>query len=170
MARGGRAGAPRGVPLLIGGAAEPAIERTVRWGAGWTAGASAPDEVRTFAQRLGAAWSAARRSGRPRIVALAYFGLGPLAHTGIDGYIRPYYAYLNALVGAPRDRELAGTRVGARSGPVDPVDAIASTVAGSAAAVRDTAAEYAAAGVDYLVLCPVLAELQQIDRLARAVL
>jgi alkanesulfonate monooxygenase SsuD/methylene tetrahydromethanopterin reductase-like flavin-dependent oxidoreductase (luciferase family) len=156
-----------GVPLLIGGASERALERAVRWGAGWTAGGSGAEEVAAAAARLAHAWTAAGRPGRPRVVALAYFAMGAAGRAGIDAYLRPYYAYLRTLGGAARERELAGTRGGAAA--ADPVDAIAAAVAAGPEAVRETVAAYAEAGADDLVLCPVAAGLDQLDALAAAI-
>ncbi|HKX25414.1 MAG TPA: LLM class flavin-dependent oxidoreductase, partial [Actinomycetota bacterium] len=63
------------VPILIGGTADPVIDRVVRWGIGWTAGGSAPEQVGPFAARVREAWKEAGREGEPRIVALSHFSI-----------------------------------------------------------------------------------------------
>lgn len=64
------------VPVLIGGTSDAAVRRVVEFGVGWTAGGMPPDGVADMVQRVRAAWDDAGRQGRPRIVALGYFGLG----------------------------------------------------------------------------------------------
>lgn len=64
------------IPLLIGGTSDRAMERVAEHGIGWTAGGLPPEAVCERAERARKAWSEAGRSGEPRIVALAYFGLG----------------------------------------------------------------------------------------------
>jgi alkanesulfonate monooxygenase SsuD/methylene tetrahydromethanopterin reductase-like flavin-dependent oxidoreductase (luciferase family) len=158
---------PGGIPILVGGASERALGRAARWGAGWTAGGSGPDEVADGGRRLRSAWAAAGRAGRPRVVALAYYALGREGAAGLDAYLRRYYAYLGALTGTARDRELAGTSAGATT---DPVAALVDAVPRDAGAIRALAAAYEAAGADDLVLCPVSADAGQLEGLAGAIL
>ena len=135
------------VPLLIGGSSARSIERTVRWGVGWTAGGSPPEQVGPVAERVRAAWQASGREGSPRIVALAYFALGDEPERGIDAYIRDYYAYL---------------------GPY--VDALAQGVPRTPEAVRGVRGAFEDVGVDELIFDPTIAEVSQVDLLADAVL
>lgn len=135
------------VPILIGGTADVVRDRVVRWGAGWTAGGSAPDQVGPFAERVRKAWADGGRDGSPRIVALSYFSLGDDAVESSRASLLDYYAFLGEWAekiadGAPRTIE----------------------------DVRDTARRFEKAGVDELIFDPTVADLDQVDRLADAVL
>ena len=135
------------VPILIGGTADAVIDRVVRWGAGWTAGGSAPDQVAPFAERVRAAWRDAGREDRPRIVALSYFSLGDEVVDASKAYLLDYYAYLGEWAQGIAD----GT-------PRSPED------------VRTTASRFEEAGVDELIFDPTVADLEQVDRLADVML
>jgi alkanesulfonate monooxygenase SsuD/methylene tetrahydromethanopterin reductase-like flavin-dependent oxidoreductase (luciferase family) len=135
------------VPILIGGTADAVIDRMVRWGAGWTAGGSAPEQVAPFAERVRAAWKDAGREGQPRIVALSYFSLGDEVVDDSKAYLLDYYAYLGEWAqgiadGTPRSSE----------------------------DVRTTVSRFEEAGVDELIFDPTVADLEQVDRLADLVL
>ena len=133
-----------GIPLLIGGMSPQAIERTVRWGIGWTAGGSGPDRVGPFAEQVRTAWREAAKPGAPRIVALAYFGLGERAEERVGEYLTGYYG------------EWASQMIPAV--PKDPD------------AVRETVKRFEDLGVDELILDPCIGEVEQVDLLAEAVL
>lgn len=60
------------VPVLIGGMSDKAVDRTVKWGVGWTVGGRAPDQAGPFADRVRKAWNEAGKEGAPRIVGLSY--------------------------------------------------------------------------------------------------
>lgn len=146
----GKASVPhpgRRIPVLIGGSTDKAVERTVRWGAGWTAGGSGPDATRAMAQKVRAAWSDAGRDGSPRIVALSYFALGPRAEEGPRASLGDYYAFLPEWV-----------------------DAIVQSAPASPDALRSVVAAYEDAGADDLLLFPTIAEIEQIDLAADVVL
>lgn len=134
-----------GVPLLIGGASDVAVERTVRHGIGWTAGGSAPDQVGPFAERVREAWKEAGREGKPKIVALSYFGLGD-SEDASRRYLEDYYRF---------------TGMGSQ---------IADWAPRTEAAVKETLQRFQDIGVDELVFDPTVAELEQVDLLAKAVL
>lgn len=135
------------VPILIGGTADAAIERVVRWGAGWTAGGGAAQQVGPLAERVRRAWKDAGREGEPRIAALSYFSLGEDTVERSKANLLDYYGFLG-------DR---ATRM-AEGIPRTPDD------------LRTTVRRFEDAGVDELVLDPTVAELEQVDRLAEAVL
>ncbi|MGH2722851.1 MAG: LLM class flavin-dependent oxidoreductase [Actinomycetota bacterium] len=135
------------VPILMGGTADAVIDRVVRWGAGWTAGGSGPDQVAPFAERVRAAWKEAGREGRPRFVALNYFSLGDEIVDDSKAYLLDYYAYLGQWAQGIAD----GT-------PRSPED------------VRTTVSRFEEAGVDELIFDPTVADLEQVDRLADLVL
>lgn len=135
------------VPILMGGTADAVIDRVVRWGAGWTAGGSGPDQVAPFAERVRAAWKDAGREGQPRIVALTYFSLGEEVVDDSKAYLLDYYAYLGEWAQGIAD----GT-------PRSPED------------VRTTVSRFEESGVDELIFDPTVADLEQVDRLADLVL
>lgn len=135
-----------GVPLLFGGMSDEAIRRTVRWGAGWTAGAAGLAVVAPFAERVRHAWREAGKEGKPRLVCLAYFGLGPGASEGIESYLRRYYdpgPYVEQVI---------------RNTPSTP------------AALRDVATGYRDAGFDEMIFNPTIASLDQVNMLADTLL
>lgn len=152
IADGTRPPSPRpvqqpGVPLLIGGTTDATLRRVVDHGVGWTAGGMPPDAVRDFAVRVRKAWADAGRDGQPRIVALAYFGLGDTEQESRDN-VADYYA--------PMGEETAGW--------------IADNVLRSADALAGAVAGFADAGVDELILDASVSDPDQVDLLADAVL
>lgn len=135
------------VPILIGGTADPVVERVVRWGAGWTAGGAAAEAVSPFAERVRAAWREAGRDGEPRIVALSYYAIGQGTEEASRANLRDYYEFLGEWAdgiadGAPRGEQ----------------------------AVKETVKRFEAAGVDELMFDPTVADLGEVDLLADAVL
>lgn len=137
----------RAVPMLIGGGADVTPARVARWGIGFTAGGAPPEYVAPIVERVHKAWDEAGREGKPKIVALAYFALGPDAEAGAQRYLLDYYAsfaeWAQTIVdGTPKTPE----------------------------AVKELAAKFEDAGVDELILDPTIASLDQLDRLAEAVL
>jgi len=133
------------VSVLIGGSAEAAIARTVRYGDGWTTGGGGPAAAEPMIGKIRAAWSAAGREGEPRIAALAYFGLGD--DTASRASLGRYYGFLGQWV-----------------------DAIVESAVRTPQAIRELVAGYAAVGVTELVLDPTIAALDQVDRLADVLL
>ncbi|HEX5948805.1 MAG TPA: LLM class flavin-dependent oxidoreductase, partial [Actinomycetota bacterium] len=131
------------VPILIGGTADVVLDRVVRWGAGWTAGGSGPDQVGPFADRVRKAWADAGRDGSPRIVALSYFSLGDDAVESSRASLLDYYAFLGEWA-----------------------EQIADGASRTIEDVRDTARRFEEAGVDELIFDPTVADLDQVDRLA----
>jgi alkanesulfonate monooxygenase SsuD/methylene tetrahydromethanopterin reductase-like flavin-dependent oxidoreductase (luciferase family) len=135
-----------GVPLLIGGATDASIRRTVEFGTGWTAGGMPPDAVGPVAEKVQAEWSKAGRDGRARIVALTYFSLGDTLEES-RSYLLDYYGPM----GSETAEMIAGSALRSPESISAAVDA------------------YAAAGVDELVLDPTVARLDQVDLLAEVV-
>jgi len=136
-----------GVPLLIGGTNERVIDRTVRFGVGWTAGGAAAHQVVPFVGKVREAWTKASRPGRPYTVALSYFSLGSGTDEASKRYLKDYYRFLGDMAeqiadGPPRTSE----------------------------ALRDTVRGFEERGLDELVFDPTVADLEQIDLLAKAVL
>jgi alkanesulfonate monooxygenase SsuD/methylene tetrahydromethanopterin reductase-like flavin-dependent oxidoreductase (luciferase family) len=137
------AGAPR---LIVGGHADAAYARAARFGDGWIAAGSGPDQAREGTEKARAAWREAGREGEPHIMALAYFSLGDRAEQDVRDNLMDYYAWLG--------------------------EDIAKMIGDSAAQDADTVAQYVAAyedlGCDELVFCPSSADAQQVDLLADA--
>ena len=135
------------VPILFGGTSEKTIERVVTWGAGWTAGGSQPAQSGPFADGIRSAWSAAGRTGEPRLAALTYFSLGEDAEEASVRYLLDYYGFLGDFA----------TR-------------IAESAHRSVSRVRDAAKAFEDAGFTELYFDPTVGRLDQVDRLAEAVL
>jgi len=133
------------VPVLVGGTTDAAVRRTVRYGVGWTAGGAAPAMVAPMIERIRAAWQDAGREGEPRFAALVYFGLGDEAQSRAS--LRRYYSFLT-----------------------DWVDAVVESAVRSPEAAKETARAFAAVGVTEVVFMPTVASVDEVDRLADAVL
>jgi alkanesulfonate monooxygenase SsuD/methylene tetrahydromethanopterin reductase-like flavin-dependent oxidoreductase (luciferase family) len=137
------AAAPR---LILGGHAPASYARAARFGDGWIAAGSGPDQAREGAERARAAWRDAGREGEPHIMALAYFSLGDRADEDLRENLMDYYAWLG--------------------------EDIAKMIAGAAAKDPDAVAEYVSTyadlGCDELVFCPSSADPAQVDLLADA--
>jgi alkanesulfonate monooxygenase SsuD/methylene tetrahydromethanopterin reductase-like flavin-dependent oxidoreductase (luciferase family) len=135
------------VPLIIGGASDAAIRRTVQYGVGWTAGGAPPEQVAGMAAKVRQAWAESDREGSPRILALAYFSIGDDVEDASYAYLRHYYGFLGEWV-----------------------ERIAGSALRGADAITAALQRYEDAGVDELILDPTVAELSQVKRLAEIVL
>jgi hypothetical protein len=100
-----------------------------------------------FAEGIRRAWSAAGRSGEPRLAALTYFSLGDEAEEASRRYLLDYYR----LIG-------------------DFASQIAESAHRSVSQVRDAVKGFEDAGFTEFYFDPTAATLDQIDRLADAVL
>jgi alkanesulfonate monooxygenase SsuD/methylene tetrahydromethanopterin reductase-like flavin-dependent oxidoreductase (luciferase family) len=138
------AGSPR---LVLGGHADASFARAARFGDGWIAGGSGPDQYREGAEKAKAAWAAAGREGAPHLMALAYFALGEDAEGAARGYLGDYYAWLG--------EDVAGMIVAGAAKDAD--------------AVREHVSAYEGAGCAELVFCPSSNDAAQVDLLADAV-
>jgi len=136
-------GAPR---LVIGGGVDASYARAARFGEGWIAGGSPPDQYAEAAAKVRAAWSEAGREGEPRLMGLAYFSLGDNAEADANAYLTDYYAWLGD--------ETAGY--------------IAGSAAKDAETVQQYVAAFAAAGCGELIICPSSNDPDQVDLLADA--
>lgn len=132
-----------GPPLLVGGRSPSTFRRAAERGIGWTVAISSPEQVRMGTAALGEAWADAGRPGKPRVVALTYFGLGPAAAAVTPRYLRDYYEFL---------------------GPI--ADIVATTAPTDEPGVQAAIAAYAEAGADELVFIPTIADGDQLDLLA----
>ena len=72
-------GPPR---LIVGGHADASFARAARFGDGWIAASSGPEQFAVGADKAKAAWAEAGRDDEPRLIALAYFSLGDRADGG----------------------------------------------------------------------------------------
>jgi len=137
------AAAPR---LVVGGHADASYVRAARFGDGWIAAASGPDQAREGIARAKAAWSDAGREGKPHLMALAYFSLGEQAEEDVRENLMDYYAWLGEEIAAM----------------------IGGAAAQDAAAVEQNLSAYEEAGCDELIFCPSSSDPQQVELLADA--
>ncbi|TGD84545.1 LLM class flavin-dependent oxidoreductase [Mycolicibacterium sp. CH28] len=141
--------APVDIPLLFGGRSPATIRRATTLGDGWVAGAVRDFPTQSaFADRIRAGWQAAGRSGSPQIHASVNFALGSdeIVESGRDNLARYYgfkpdYAKLN-------------------------VDDMVCTAEDARAAVK----AYRDLGFGRLLFHPAVSSIDQVDRLADAVL
>ncbi|GIF73505.1 LLM class flavin-dependent oxidoreductase [Asanoa siamensis] len=138
--------AGRAVPVLIGGAGEPALRRLVAWGAGGSLGGASPAQVIDYVARVRAAWQEAGRDGQPRISVLAHYSLGPSAELQSLAYLQHFYAFLGEYA-----------------------DTIAAGALRTPESIREAVKAFAAAGVTEFYLNPTAPTLDQVDRLADVV-
>jgi alkanesulfonate monooxygenase SsuD/methylene tetrahydromethanopterin reductase-like flavin-dependent oxidoreductase (luciferase family) len=138
-----REGAPR---LILGGSVEASFARAARYGAGWIAAGSGPEEFAKMATQVRAAWSDAGRDGEPHVMALAYFALGDSAEQDARAYLTDYYGWLG--------EEIANM--------------IAASAAKDAETVKQYLSAYEGAGCDELILFPSSSDPAQVDLLADA--
>lgn len=132
--------------LLVGGAVDASFQRAARFGDGWIAGGSPPDQFAAAREKVRAAWKQAGREERPRTAGLAYFSLGADAERDAQAYLGDYYAFLG--------EETAGY--------------IVAGAAKDAETVRGYLDAFEGAGCDELFLFPSSSDPDQVDLLADA--
>ena len=135
------------VPILFGGTHQKTIERVVTWGAGWTVGGSQPAKAGPLADNVRKAWAAAGRPGEPRLAALTYYSLGDDAEEASRRYLLDYYRVVGEYAAQ-----------------------IAENAHRSVAQVREAAKAFEDAGFTEFYFDPTVARVDQVDRLADAVL
>lgn len=132
--------------LMIGGGVQASYDRAAKFGDGWLAGGSPPDQFKESADEVRKAWADAGRDGEPRLACLAYFALGDTGEEDAQRYLTDYYSWLG--------EETAGY------------------IAGSAAKDADTVKGYVSAfeeaGCDELIFFPCNSSPDQVDLLADA--
>jgi alkanesulfonate monooxygenase SsuD/methylene tetrahydromethanopterin reductase-like flavin-dependent oxidoreductase (luciferase family) len=133
------------VSVLIGGSSDAAVRRTVQYAEGWTAGGGGPAMAAPMIEKVRRSWQDAGREGEPRIAALVYFGLGDPEASRAS--LRRYYAFLGEWV-----------------------DAIVESAIRTPEAAKDIARAFVDVGVTELVFDPTIASIDEVDRLADAVL
>jgi alkanesulfonate monooxygenase SsuD/methylene tetrahydromethanopterin reductase-like flavin-dependent oxidoreductase (luciferase family) len=135
------------IPLVIGGQPQLAAPRAARWDAGYTLGGAPPEMAAGAISEFKTAWEQAGGTGQPRVLALTYFSLGE-EHTAESLHnLRSYYGFLG-----------------------DWAEQVAGGASRTPEAVKEMADAFATAGVDELIFDPTVADLDQVDRLADAVL
>lgn len=138
-------GGSRRLPMILGGTSPASFRRMAQWGDGYAAPGLAPSMLAGLYDSARHAWKDAGRSGEPRLVGLGYFAFdnaGP-GRANLADYYRTVPAHFQQLM-------VNGISTGAE-------------------AVQATVKEFETLGVDELVLSPVTADLEQIDRLAEVV-
>jgi alkanesulfonate monooxygenase SsuD/methylene tetrahydromethanopterin reductase-like flavin-dependent oxidoreductase (luciferase family) len=141
--------APVRIPMVFGGRSEATIRRVATTGDGWSAGALRDYANQSlFTDRVRGAWREAGRSGRPRLLASVNFALGDDVIVDVGrAHLQRYYGFKP--------------------------DYAALNVADMVSSPQDAAATvraYRDLGFDGLVFHPTVAEPDQVDRLADAVL
>ena len=132
--------------LVVGGHAAASFSRAARFGDGWIAAGTGPEQFAAGAAETKAAWSEAGRDGEPRTMALAYFSLGERAEEEASAYLTDYYAWLGE----------------------DVANFIVAGAAKDAESVQRQIAAYEGAGCNELILFPSSADAAQVDLLAEA--
>lgn len=132
--------------VVIGGGVDASFARAARFGEGWIAGGSPPEQYAAMAEKAKAAWSEAGREGEPRLMGLAYFALGDDAEADARAYLGDYYAWLGE----------------------DVANYIVDSAAKDAGTVGRYVAEFAEAGCGELIFCPSSSDPAQVDLLADA--
>jgi alkanesulfonate monooxygenase SsuD/methylene tetrahydromethanopterin reductase-like flavin-dependent oxidoreductase (luciferase family) len=136
---------PGGVKLMFGGTSDAAVRRTVQYGRGWIAGGGPPESAAPMIDKIRRAWRDAGREGEPRFASLAYFGLGDEAVSRAS--LRSYYGFLG-----------------------DWTDAVVESALRTPQSLRDAVKAFEEVGVHELILDPTVPDVNEVDRLADAVL
>lgn len=134
------------IPLLLGGQVDRSFQRVAEFASGWTAGGLPPDAVEGFIQKAQSAWSETGREGRPRIVGLAYYGLGDTVEES-RRYLLDYYEPMGG----------------------DMPETIAGSALRTPDAITGAVNAFAEVGVDELILDPTVPHPEQVDLLADVV-
>jgi alkanesulfonate monooxygenase SsuD/methylene tetrahydromethanopterin reductase-like flavin-dependent oxidoreductase (luciferase family) len=132
-----------GPELLIGGFAPAAINRLERWANGYLGGGGNLYLINECFRAAEDAWQRGGRSGRPRLVADAFYGLGPEAASRSAAYILDYHAPLGPMA-----------------------EMMAENVIASSQDVKDRLKAFEDLGTDEVLFIPCIPELDQVHRLA----
>jgi alkanesulfonate monooxygenase SsuD/methylene tetrahydromethanopterin reductase-like flavin-dependent oxidoreductase (luciferase family) len=133
------------VSILVGGTSDATVRRVIQYGEGWTAGGIGPAMAAPMMERVRRAWHAAGREGEPRFAALHYFGLSD--DEASWAALRSYYGFLGEFG-----------------------EMVVESAARTPAAVNAVAQAYADIGITDLRLLPAIGAIDEVDRLADAVL
>jgi len=132
------------VPIMIAGHSERALARIAKYGIGYTLGGGAPEQLRGMMERVRSIWSEAGRPGSPEFRALSYFALGDEVAAEAEQNLAAYYGDYGGRVwaGAVKSADEARHRVQA----------------------------FEQVGADELILFMAAPAIEQVERLASAVL
>jgi alkanesulfonate monooxygenase SsuD/methylene tetrahydromethanopterin reductase-like flavin-dependent oxidoreductase (luciferase family) len=136
----------RSIPIIFGGMAPVAFERMAECGEGYIGGPLPAAAIEPFFRSARQAWKSRGRDGSPKLVAIAYYVFGNVDR-GRDN-IRDY----NLALG------------------VDHADAISQGLPVGRVGVKEAAESFAEIGADELIFHPAHSGLDEIDKLAEAVL
>jgi alkanesulfonate monooxygenase SsuD/methylene tetrahydromethanopterin reductase-like flavin-dependent oxidoreductase (luciferase family) len=132
----------RPVPLLFGGGVPASFARMAEWGGGYIGGAVPAAMVEPSFDTARAAWEGNDRPGSPRLVALAYFGIGDPDRARAN--VQDYYSAISTNFAAMSASNLAATE----------------------ADIRAVVKSYDEIGADDLIFIPGTDDLDDIARLA----
>jgi alkanesulfonate monooxygenase SsuD/methylene tetrahydromethanopterin reductase-like flavin-dependent oxidoreductase (luciferase family) len=132
-----------GPEILISGYTPVAIERLSRWGSGFIAGGSPPEQTQQLFQLVRESWQKGNRPGKPRLIGSIYYGLGPGAAEQVEKYITHYYSFLGPMA-----------------------QQMAKMVPSTPEALRGAIQGYKDVGCDELMIWPCVPQLDQVQRLA----
>lgn len=144
MAIGPQSMQPGGPELLLGGISPAALRRLGRWGDGYIAGTMPIDSVNQMYRMAEQTWREADRAGKPRLLACAYFALGPNASERARDDLGHYYAFSGPFAQVVMEHALADT----------------------ASSIKVMIERFQQLGTDELTFFPCIAELDQVQRLA----
>jgi alkanesulfonate monooxygenase SsuD/methylene tetrahydromethanopterin reductase-like flavin-dependent oxidoreductase (luciferase family) len=138
---------PAGPELIFGGYAPRLVAESVTWAAGFSAFGLAPDTDRIARDFdvFRSAWKSVGRPGKPRLLATHFFALGPSAESGTREYIRRHYSHLSVAQAALLEGAISTTRP---------------------ERLREVFRQLVEAGATDVVPIPIIADLDQLDRLA----
>jgi alkanesulfonate monooxygenase SsuD/methylene tetrahydromethanopterin reductase-like flavin-dependent oxidoreductase (luciferase family) len=136
----------RAIPMLFGGMAAASYKRMAKWGNGYIAGSLPASTVEPFFDSARQAWRNQGRDGSPKLVAIAYFVFGDVDRGRNN--VRDYYLAVGA----------------------DFADTIAGAVHIGRQGAKAAVESFAAIGADELILHPAQPDLDEIGKLAEAVL
>jgi alkanesulfonate monooxygenase SsuD/methylene tetrahydromethanopterin reductase-like flavin-dependent oxidoreductase (luciferase family) len=135
------------IPIYAGAMGPKAIARAARWADGIygaSMGGDREGHERIF-EMARQAWADAGRESRPYLIGSVWYSLAPDAEANLRRYVYEYMKYMGDEIG----RHVA-----------------ASMTRFTTAAVREAIENVRAAGADELLVCPVTAHYDEIDRLA----
>lgn len=131
-----------GPEVLIGAFSPIAISRLERWGKGYISGGGNLQQIDACFRLAESAWQRGGKAGRPRLVALANFGLGHNAAARSTAYLLEYHASLGPLA-----------------------HQMAKFVLSSSAEIKANIQAFTDLGADELILMPCIPELDQVRML-----
>ncbi|MGH3638827.1 MAG: LLM class flavin-dependent oxidoreductase [Mycobacterium sp.] len=140
---------PVDIPVLFGGTSKATVRRATTVGDGWVAGSLRDYPAQSqFADRIRAGWREAGRPGSPQLHASVNFAIGDedVSRTGRE-HLGRYYGFRPAYA----DLNVADMITTAQD-------------------ARDTVTAYRELGFDRLLFHPAVSAIEQVDRLADAVL